>query len=277
MKENQRRDIVKSNALVEACYRPKSLNQMRLLLAALTHVSAKQELTHETEFTVTAGALSDMTGANLQASYRALARAADDLMEMIVTIDVLPNGKSGRPYKRRINVVSACDYIKDNGCVVLNFTSHIIPYISELSSHFTAYKTQIMMNLKSAYGIRLYELCLQWIPFGPEREIEVETFRRIFQVGGKLKHVYDLKRKVVFPAIQDVNEHTDLNIRFGQVKRGRVITHFQFVITKKIVIQEEPLKRSKTPVAADPNDWREQTLAKAIKAARIKRKRKSIK
>ena len=99
MKENQKHDIVKSNALVEACYRPKSLNQMRLMLAALAQVSAKQELTHETEFTVTAGALSDMTGANLQASYKALKRAADALMDMTVTIDILPNGESGRPYQ----------------------------------------------------------------------------------------------------------------------------------------------------------------------------------
>ena len=233
MKENQKRDIVKSNALVEACYQPKSLNQMRLLLAALTQVRANQELSHETEFTVSAGALSDLTGTNLQASYKALKRAADELMGMNIGVDILPNGRKGKPLKAKINVVSQCVYQKDEGSVVLNFTHHIIPYISELSSHFTAYKTKILMNLKNRYGIRLYELCLQWIPFGLEREIEVDTFRKIFGLSGKYQTIAALKRRVVFPAVDDVNQHTDLNIRFDQVKSGRAITHFQFVITKK--------------------------------------------
>ena len=213
---------------------------MRLLFAALTQVSANQELSHETEFTVSAGALSDLTGANVQASYKALKRAADELMGMNVTIDIFTNGESGRPYERRMNVVTACDYVKENGCVRLQFTHPIMPYISSLSSHFTAYKTKILMNLKNRYGIRLYELCMQWSPLGPEREIEVDRFRKIFQVEDRHKNVYDLKRYVIYPAIRDVNEHTDLNIRFGQLKRARTITHFQFVITKKKMKPHEP-------------------------------------
>ena len=262
-------DIVKSNALVEACYRPKSVNQMRLLLAALTQVSAKQELTHETEFTVTAGALSDMTGNSMEASYQALKRAADELMDMIVTIDILPNGESGQPYKRRMNVVAACDYVQENGCVRLQFTHPIVPYISSLSSHFTAYKTKVLMNLKNRYGIRMYELCMQWIPFGPEREITVDKFRKIFQVEDRHKKVYALKRYVISPAIQDVNKHTDLQIRFGQVKAGRAITHFQFVITKK--------KGTKKKVKRQQPKTQPHPALLSLMAARKEGKKRSIK
>ena len=230
---NETKDVVKSNALVEARYRPKSLNQMRLLLAALTQIRSSDAVDDNTDFVVTAGALSAMTGNNMEASYKALKRAADELMVLHIGIDILPNGREGRPRKRKINVVSQCEYQKDEGRVVLNFTNHIIPYISELSSHFTAYKTKVLMNLKSAYGIRLYELCRQWIPFGNEREFEVDEFREIFQIENRHTKVFDLKRYVVLPAIRDVNKNTDLKIEFRQVKNGRVITHFQFVITKK--------------------------------------------
>ena len=230
---NETKDVVKSNALVEACYRPKSLNQMRLLLAALTQIRASDAVDDNTDFVVTAGALSDMTGYSMQASYQALKRAADELIELHIGVDILPNGREGRSLKKKINVVSQCVYHQDEGRVVLNFTNHIIPYISDLSSHFTAYKTKVLMNLKSAYGIRLYELCLQWIPFGNEREFEVDEFRKIFQIENRHTKVHNLKRYVVLPALRDVNKNTDLNIKFGQVKSGRVITHFQFVITKK--------------------------------------------
>ena len=230
-------DIVKSNALVEACYRPKSVNQMRLLLAALTQVRSKQKLTHDTEFTVTAGALSDMTGNSMQTSYEALRRAAKELMDLYIGVDILPNGREGSPIEYDMHVVAGCKYIKKEGCVRLQFTHTIIPYISELSSHFTKYKAKTMMNLKNRYGIRMYELCMQWILFGPERKITVDDFRKIFGmemlIQSSLLEIYNLKRYVILPAIRDVNEHTDLDIEFRQVKSGRVITHFVFVITKK--------------------------------------------
>jgi len=229
----RQKDVVKANALVEACYRPKSLGQMRLLLAALTQVKATEKLDHETDFVVTAGALSDLTGAQLQASYKALYRAAKELMETHITVERRPNGEAGKPIKEMINVVSSCQYDANKGQVTLNFTPSIVPYISELSSHFTAYKTQFLMKLRSAYGIRLYELCLQWIPFGPEREIAVEDFRKIFKLEDRHKNIYALKRYVIYPAIKDVNQYTDLNVTLGQRKAGRVITHLQFVIEKK--------------------------------------------
>ena len=35
------------------------------------------------------------------------------------------------------------------------------------------------MPMRSTYGIRLYELCLQWL--GDEREFEVDEFREIIR------------------------------------------------------------------------------------------------
>ena len=260
-------DIVKSNALVEACYRPKSVNQMRLLLAALTQVRSKQKLTHDTEFTVTAGALSDMTGNSMQTSYEALRRAAKELMDLYIGVDILPNGREGSPIEYDMHVVAGCKYIKKEGCVRLQFTHTIIPYISELSSHFTKYKAKTMMNLKNRYGIRMYELCMQWIPFGPKREIAVDDFRKIFGMEDRHRDIYNLKRCVILPAIRDVNKNTDLNIEFRQVKSGRVITHFQFLITKKPTLKQTKIlamdKRNNIPeLEQNPPDWREKALQK---------------
>jgi plasmid replication initiation protein len=45
--------------------------------------------------------------------------------------------------------------------------------------------------------------------------------------------MHQLKEKVIKPALADIHEHTDLVVRFGQVKSGREIIAFQFSITKK--------------------------------------------
>ena len=226
-------NIVKSNALIEAAYQPGSLNKMRLLLAAISQIRSTKPLDHRQEFTITAGALSELIGTTKSVNYKMLKRAADELMEMIVSVEFYPNGYPGRRIQRKMNVVDACNYIKDEGCVKLTFTPSITPYISALTSHFTRYKARYALRMRSSYGIRLYELCMQWVPFGNEREFSVDEIRDLFALGDKYPTMRSLKARVINPAIRDVNTHTDLHITFGQRKAGRRITHFQFIITRQ--------------------------------------------
>lgn len=239
-KEN--RDVVKSNALVEASYHPASLYQMRLLLAALAQIKAMGKIDHEKDFEVTAGGMADLIGAIGSAGsyYKQLKRAADELMEMIITVDKNPDGSSRKRGYRRINVVSHCDYIEGEAKIVLRFTPSIIPYISDLHELFTRYKLKYVMSMRSAYGIRLYELCLQWADFRSEVEFEVDEFRHVMGLDGKYERMDHLKTKVIKPALRDVNAHTDLAVTYGERRRGRAITHFQFKYQKKQTVAAMP-------------------------------------
>ena len=240
------KDIIKSNALIEAYYKPASLTQMRLLLATLMDVKAGVKLSDKQEFTVSAGALADLTGNAMKQNYRMLVRAAKELRAMYITVNARPNGDERRPVKREINVVGQCDYIEHEGCVKLEFTRQIIPYISALSSHFTSYRAKYVMPMRSAYGIRLYELCLKWlIGFSSKHELTVDEFRKLLGLGNKYKPVKILNRDVVKVAIRNINTHSDLKVKFGQRKAGVRITHFQFVITRKPGMQETPKKKVK--------------------------------
>ena len=52
-------------------------------------------------------------------------------------------------------------------------------------------------------------------------------------LDGKYERMDHLKTKVINPALRDVNAHTDLEVTFGERRRGRAITHFQFKFQKK--------------------------------------------
>lgn len=223
-------DIVKSNALIEALYNPSSVYHMRLLMAALIQVKAKEELNFRTRYYVTANALADMTNTKAKNNYSELKRAADQLMNSTLTVKDSPDGKPLSKYLK-MNLVSSCQYEDGAGTVGLRFTEEVIPYISSLKTRFTKYQAQYVMPMRSGYGIRLYELCLQWL--GNEREFSVENFREIFCLTDKYPAIAELKRNVVEPAIRDINKFSDITVEFGQRKKGRKISHFQFKIAKK--------------------------------------------
>ncbi len=223
-------DIVKSNALIEASYSPGSVYKMRVLLACLMQIKAKEKLSHKKNFVVTANALADLTGSKAKNNYEELKSAAQGLRGMYITVMERPNGEQGEPIKAEINVTGSCRYYEREGRVSLRFNAEILPYISDLKNRFTKYQAKYVMPMKSSYGIRLYELCLQWL--GEEREFSVEEFRAMFGLDNKYSHVFELKRNVIDPALKDINTYSDIRVKFGQRKAGRCVSHFQFMIVK---------------------------------------------
>ena len=226
-----KKDIVKSNALIEAAYHPGNIYQMRLLLACLMQVKSTDELSHTKNFIVTANALSDLTGDKAMNNYRELEKASKAVRAMYVSVKEKPNSEIGTPDITEINVTSSCRYYKKEGKVSLRFNAEIIPYISSLKKRFTQYQAKYVMPMRSGYGIRLYELCLQWL--GDEREFSVEDFKKLFGLENKYKSIKDLKVRVINPALNDINTHSDIRVIFGQRKAGRRVSHFQFMIVRK--------------------------------------------
>lgn len=218
--------VVKSNKVVEASYML-TLAEQRVLLACIAQIDSRQELTEGYRFEVTASGVADLVGLdNLSTAYRDLKKAADKLYERSVVIDD-PDSDNPKIEKRKFRWISCIDYIPGEGKLALSFSVGIIPYLSQLSREFTKYKLKHVARFESVYSIRLYELLVQWSSAG-EREIEVEWLKRQFQVECKYDRVVDLKKRVIDPAVTEINEHSNLWVTYGQRKSGRTITHFQF-------------------------------------------------
>lgn len=232
MAREKNNDVVKSNAFIEASYEPGNVYRMRVLVACLEQIKAGEPLSSNRLFEVTATGLADITGVVSANNYRSLRQAVDSLIDMSIIVHTNPDGTKLGSSRRKMNIVSYCDYFDKQGRIALKFTDDIIPYISDLRTRFTKYKSKYVMHMRSGYGIRLYELCLQWL--GNEREFTVEEFRFIFALGKKYPRLDNLKRRVIEPAIEDINKHTDIKVTAGYPSRGNhgKITHIQFIITK---------------------------------------------
>ncbi len=224
-----------------------SLSEQRVLLACIAQIDSKAELSENYRFEVSASGMADLAGIeNLSNTYRDLKRATDKLYERSVVIDD-PDSVNPQVAQRKTRWISSIDYVPGEGKLVLSFSVGIIPYLSQLSREFTQYKLKHVARFESVYSIRLYELLVQWSSSG-EREIEVEWLKRQFQVADKYQRVVDLKKRVIDPAVAEINEHSNLWVKYGQRKSGKSITHFQFqfglkdkpqVLERKKITEEE--------------------------------------
>lgn len=243
--------VVKSNKVIEASYML-SLSEQRVLLACIAQIDSRSELTENYRFEITASGMADLAGLDsLSNAYRDLKKAAEKLYERSVIIDD-PDPANPQIAQRKTRWISSIDYVPGEGKLVLSFSFGIIPYLSQLSREFTQYKLKHVAKFESVYSIRLYELLVQWSSAG-EREIEVEWLKNQFQVDDKYSRLTDLKKRVIEPAVAEINEHSNFWVSYGQRKLGRTVTHFQFKFGLKNQpkevkhITEEEIKQKARP------------------------------
>ena len=229
-------DVVKkSNALIEAAYHPTSLYQMRLLLVAISQIKDGEKITDNTEFEIKAQGMADLVGLSPRSGshFAHLKRSADELVDMSVRVTRHPDGRPRAKRWSRINIVNECVYCEDEAKVILTFTSRILPYIMALEGRYKAYRLAHVIQMKSMYGMRLYELCLQWTYPNGWKELSVDEFRYLMGLGDKYRIIADMRKCVLEPAVKDINTCSNIKVKYAQKKSGRTITHFQFSIKKK--------------------------------------------
>jgi len=160
----QNKNMKVSNALLDASYRPESLYQMRLLLAATAQIRDGQKITSDTEFEITAEGMADLIGITDRSGslYGHLKRATDELSRMTIKVREYHDGRKRQKRYSRINVTSICHYDEGAARVIIQFGKHFVPYVAELRERYKLYSLRIGMRMRSTYGIRLYEQCLRW-------------------------------------------------------------------------------------------------------------------
>lgn len=247
--DQDRQLVVKSNHIIEASYRL-SVAEQRVILSAISQVRRDQQVTDEVLYSVTAAEIAQLCGTDQRTAYRDLQAAAERLQTRRVTLILEPDGITIRSKRRRVTCwVQSVDYIDQEGRIELRFGKDILPYLTGLQREFTRYALSDVAKMTSAYGIRLYELLVQW-PEG-HREIALDDLRRWLQLEERYPLMADLRRWVIEPAVEQINEHSPLLLTWKPRKTGRKITHlaFEYVAKSKAKPVADKPKRERKPKA----------------------------
>ena len=227
--------VKKSNHLIQASYRL-SISEQRVLLACIAQIPPKTDI-NKVHFEVSAFELAELLNIELNSAYQILRKAVDQLAERWVILDIPDPKKPHLKFKTRW--ISGIRYV-DDAVIRLTFAYDILPYLSQLNNgYFTQYKLMNVSNLKSKYAIRIYELLMQWKNKG-NREVELNWLKEQLQIEDEYLRIGNLKTKVIDPAIQQINKHSDIWVKYTQKKRGRKISHFVFTFGYKD--DQEPKK-----------------------------------
>lgn len=139
--------------------------------------------------------------------------------------------------------LSQVRYLDDEGAVEVIFTPAVVKGITRIDGaedFFSSYLLEQTINLKSVYSIRLYELLNQWKVGKKPPPFELGKFRgQLGIVEEEYTEMCDLKNRVVDKAVNEINKETDLNVSYENVKKGRRIVGFQFLVAEKKVAKKE--------------------------------------
>lgn len=215
--------VVKSNQVIEASYQLSAVEQ-RIVLAAISRIPKNQPITDDELYPVSVDELKQL-GVHEKTAYRDLKEGINRLYERSINLSI--DDKS-----IKMRWVQEIQFLDSQSVIGFRFSKPILPFISNLSREFTKYALSDIAGINSGYGIRIYELLVQYRQIG-KREISVESLRTMLELGKKYPLFADFKKRVIDTAIDQINQYSPLKVTYEQKKTGRKVTHIIFSFKEK--------------------------------------------
>ena len=204
--------VVKHNFLINAKSTYKyTLNELKLIshlianiLPTDTNLEIKKVSIRELNFIVT--------------DSNNYSKIGKELEKLKIKIIKLPNGYE-------VNWFSCLKY--ENGFIEYSFDTRLKEFLLNINSNFTSYYLTNVLNLKSAYSIRIFELLFQLKDKG-YRTIFLNDLREC--LGIPISYSNKDIRRLIQNVQKDLQLHTTIQFEFKIVKKGRIFHKVEFII-----------------------------------------------
>lgn len=235
--------IVHSNDLVEASYNL-SLDEMRLICFVASKVDSRKP--NIGEIKIYPNDFAKAFAVDPHNMHRNLIQAIKSLANKSVTMR----------YDERNNIVlpwlSMGIYSRqpdENSHVVVEFSSRIEPYLFELKDRFTAINFEYAARLNTPFSFRLYQWLIKAKKLHKHQqgeavvvELAVEWMKSQAGMAGLYERWDIFKDKVIKPAIEKINQHTDISVIWQPIRTAKKITAVRFIYSPEVATQAKPLR-----------------------------------
>ena len=104
-------------------------------------------------------------------------------------------------------------------------------YLLNLDGNFTSFQLGFVTNFKGKYSFRVYEYLHSYLGLG-KLILKREDALKILG-NNRYHHIADFDRYVLKKAVDEINEYSDIDIRYYRRIERKNITHYFFIIRKK--------------------------------------------
>lgn len=233
------KNVVQSNSITRSA-QGLTLVEKRILMLALAQSSgiSKPIKLHAQDY-------ADTFGLDVSVAYTELKAASLGFMKKQFTISNLD--KKGREIKTTYNWLSYVQYIKDTGTVNVSFNPNIFHLLFDLTEQFTKYQLKQASALRSIYSWRLLELFESFrksdvtnnkfqgdMAYSKKQDqgwlkIPLEEFWYVMEATNTHKKNFgELRRKVIEPAIKELEQKDGWKIEYYPIKKGRKVAMLNF-------------------------------------------------
>jgi plasmid replication initiation protein len=121
---------------------------------------------------------------------------------------------------------------KGTGKARVRFDDDMAPYIFDVRENTTRYELLNILPMQSKYAIRLYEICRSWAGIF-SKQYELKELRSMLGVADdELVRYPDFRRYALEIAQREINEHTDIEVNFEPITKGRKTIAIRIKIKK---------------------------------------------
>lgn len=122
----------------------------------------------------------------------------------------------------------------DRGTFTYEWEDNFKQYIIDLKERYTRIDLSIASKFKSSYSWSLYEFLLAKYGYYSV-EMSKKEMMRFFNVEDSKSYLSNtalFKKRVLDTAIDEINAHTELTVRYDEIKKGRSIAAFRLFFYK---------------------------------------------
>lgn len=101
-------------------------------------------------------------------------------------------------------------------------------YLFELREYYTQYNLEDVLQLTHKYSIRLYEYLMSYANI-MYCIVSLDELKDRLDAK-KYENYTNFTKRILIPAIEDINKHTKMYIQYDELKEGRVYTKIAFYI-----------------------------------------------
>jgi plasmid replication initiation protein len=216
--------VVQHNNLIEANYRL-GLQEKRLMLFLMSRIKKDDDSFRNIEIEILE--LSNIMQIDKKNIYRDMAKVTKNMVGRVLSIRNLDENSL-----LQVPWVASAKYSYGEGIVKFRISEELAPYLIKLKDRFTVIRLSDLMNFKSIYAIRIYEILKQYENLG-YRKIDLDQLRLSCGIPeNRLNLIADFRRKVLDIAKREINEKSDILIEYDFVKRSRKVVGIEFHIKK---------------------------------------------